>query len=840
MRVAHVVHGLPPHSRGGVQVHALALARALARRGHDIHLFAPRREAGRMHLEQRREELEGCAVTWLFLNAGHDDEQARHDPPGAREGFARFLERERPALVLFEHVFGLGLGLLEEARSREVPSVYIAHDPYPLSRDPLLLRVDLRPLPPADEEALARNVLARAWLDARWPEGDHHGLVLPETLAPADREHLERLLDPLQPLDGPEDPAHSALLSARDLVRTDRSRRRAAFDTLEAIVTPTRWMADLLRAHEVSAPTRVFPCGIEREPLAEVPPIDPSRRPLRLGLFGTLAKHKGAHVLIEALRRLPSSGSVTLEVHGGSTDAAYRAHLEGLAEGLAVRFHGPYEQAELPRLLAQVELVCVPSIWPEHAPFVIREAFAARRPVLASEIGALAESLEAGGGELVRAGDPDAWAEAIERLALDPQRLAALAEDIPVVRSIDEEAADLEGLFEEAVRYAALRRAARRARLPASVRPFARASDALDGWPTPRLVAGALVGLERLRGRLARGRSDLGRARELARLLGAAEGLRERFADRAREARWREEVLGEERRRAEWLEKVAAARDAEREAASAERDAERRAREHLEAELRWRSEAQEAARREIEWLSERVAAAEREAAWRRELQADREARLAEARRALEDLRAARDALAAERDQLVEIRRHREAEARELRARTEELEHELAGVRAGAGELRSQLAWLQRDHDALARHERWLRAELAACLAPLTAGAGVPGPDEAGALLARARRRLAALEEELALRRREMGAARAEAGRGLARWLGGRLARRARRWSDAAGVEAPPTGAERAAAPPGADRDWIPRPPRSDAAPGSSGPRAGARRGPDALGREAQA
>ena len=54
------------------------------------------------------------------------------------------------------------------------------------------------------------------------------------------------------------------------------------------------------------------------------------------------------------------------------------------ARAAGVEWCGPYEREELPRHMAAVDVVIVPSIWVENSPLVIREAFSAKRPVISA------------------------------------------------------------------------------------------------------------------------------------------------------------------------------------------------------------------------------------------------------------------------------------------------------------------------------------------------------------------------------------------------------------------------------------------------------------------------
>jgi len=92
--------------------------------------------------------------------------------------------------------------------------------------------------------------------------------------------------------------------------------------------------------------------------------------------------------------------------------------LHSLAQSLLVRFAGKLTWPELCLTLAEIGLVAVPSLWYENQPLTILEAFAAGVPVIASDLGALPELVEDGRtGWRVKAGDVDAWAQALTEVA---------------------------------------------------------------------------------------------------------------------------------------------------------------------------------------------------------------------------------------------------------------------------------------------------------------------------------------------------------------------------------------------------------------------------------------
>ncbi|MDZ7262471.1 MAG: glycosyltransferase, partial [candidate division KSB1 bacterium] len=80
----------------------------------------------------------------------------------------------------------------------------------------------------------------------------------------------------------------------------------------------------------------------------------------------------------------------------GSGPELYVSNLRQADRGRLVHFHGRYEPSELPKLLSQVDVIVVPSIWEDCAPLVVAEALTARCPVIGSRIGGIPEFIEDG------------------------------------------------------------------------------------------------------------------------------------------------------------------------------------------------------------------------------------------------------------------------------------------------------------------------------------------------------------------------------------------------------------------------------------------------------------
>jgi GT2 family glycosyltransferase len=187
--------------------------------------------------------------------------------------------------------------------------------------------------------------------------------------------------------------------------------------------------------------------------------IAPSDRPLtgpvRIGFIGSLIVSKAPHVLLEAVAGLPSD-RVSLTIAGDIApyhgDDSYGQRVRPLLKNPGVEWLGNVAHDRIPALLASLDMLIVPSVWIENSPFVIKEAFAAGVPVVASNLGGMAELVEDGrNGLLFEAGDAADLRRVIARLLDEPGLLARLREGLPRVKSIDEDAAWTQSIYEEAL-----------------------------------------------------------------------------------------------------------------------------------------------------------------------------------------------------------------------------------------------------------------------------------------------------------------------------------------------------------------------------------------------------
>lgn len=147
-------------------------------------------------------------------------------------------------------------------------------------------------------------------------------------------------------------------------------------------------------------------------------------RPFRVLMVGRLVPEKGQLILIEAVDQLVRSGlPVDLRLVGsGPLEDLLKIEVTRRDLHGSITFLGPLGQYEIPAWYHWADVFCLPS-FQEGLPVVLMEAMATELPVVTTRIAGIGELVEDGiTGEVVSPGRADLVAEALARLAGDPQR----------------------------------------------------------------------------------------------------------------------------------------------------------------------------------------------------------------------------------------------------------------------------------------------------------------------------------------------------------------------------------------------------------------------------------
>jgi len=165
--------------------------------------------------------------------------------------------------------------------------------------------------------------------------------------------------------------------------------------------------------------------------------VEPRKHDYLLCL-GRLCPEKGAHLAIEAAKRLHVPLVLAGKVDPGKDERYFREAVEPHIDGRLVTFLGEVDAERKRRLMAEARAFLLPIQWPEPFGLVMLEAMAAGTPVVAFDRGAAPEVVVPGVSGFI-ARDLNEMTEFIGRVdRLDPYRVRECAENaFPCGRMVD-------------------------------------------------------------------------------------------------------------------------------------------------------------------------------------------------------------------------------------------------------------------------------------------------------------------------------------------------------------------------------------------------------------------
>ncbi len=409
MRVLMVSHRFPPDAVAGVERYTETLAAELAGRGDTVTVATRRPGPGAPRLV--KETLEDGVELFRLTGGDVDRDRFLRGTDRLDRLFEEVLALARPEVVHLNHLIDLSPRFIELAHRAGAAVVLTLHDFY---------------------MACPRIILQKPGGElCAGPDGGRECATTCYGNAPGpDRRWALRAL------------YHRRLLEAA-----------------ERIVCPSAYVADFFTGWGApAARTRAVSNGIWLEAGGSgqiLHEAAPGGR-LRLLALGAVLRHKGQHMVLEALAAA-GLDAVDFTVAGPIGDPGYARELRETADalpGVKLRLYGSYQPRELPFLLQDVDCLVVPSQWPETFCLVVREALVRGVPVITTRLGALPDAvIEGKNGFLYDHDDPAALRDLLVRLSADVELLETLREGArgTHVMSLAEHATEIRGIYVEAL-----------------------------------------------------------------------------------------------------------------------------------------------------------------------------------------------------------------------------------------------------------------------------------------------------------------------------------------------------------------------------------------------------
>jgi glycosyltransferase involved in cell wall biosynthesis len=444
LKILFISNGFPPRQWAGTETYTAGLAQALYQRGHQVQVLCGGDwETGTAYFHGYSDKpYRGIPVRRLNLTwvKAPDPFLYLYDNPVVADFLKGYLAELRPDLVHVTSCERLSASVLRVVKEAGLPLVLSLTDFWFLCPRINLLRSDranCNGQTTAWEclECQLRNTKAYRWSRRLLNEAS-----------------VEQLLTAISQY--PQITRRPGFRGMAGDMAGRKAMLREALTWPDYRITASRFVHDIFVENGITAPIKVQPYGHDLAWLDNYSGKTPSDR-LRIGFIGQLNRHKGVHLLLQAARLLQDrlGSRFSLAIYGNLKKAqVYSARLQELAAGLdQVEFCGTYAREESAAVYGGFDVLVVPSLWYDF-PLVIHEAFASKTPVIATNLGGMAEAVKHDrNGLLFERGNVADLASQLQRLIEEPTLLGRLQAGIQPVKTVDQEISELETIYQELI-----------------------------------------------------------------------------------------------------------------------------------------------------------------------------------------------------------------------------------------------------------------------------------------------------------------------------------------------------------------------------------------------------
>ncbi len=391
MKVLKVIHGFPPDYMAGSEVYSYHLVKELLNQGVETLVFTRVENEFDENYKVYDEKFEN--INLLRVNKPKRDylyEDKFYDK-NMDKIFKKYLEQIEPDIVHFGHLSHLSTNLIKIVKELNTPIVYTIHD---------------------------------FWLFCV------KGQMINENAEICQNPSVENCTQ------------CSNYVVDSNKVKQSFNHMKEIIDLVDVFISPSHTLKDFFIQQGVdSHKIRYLKYGFNTEKIAYNKKVFKQDSKINFGFMGRVIPTKGIKVLVETFKNLPDEN---LSIYGNI------GVQKRFLETNNIVFKGAYDNNTINKVLSDIDVLIVPSLWYENAPLVIQEAFLAGVPVITSNIGGMAELVKDGiNGFTFEVGDSKDLTSLIKKISDNPPILNNLQNSRDTVVDIKDDAKEIIKIYEE-------------------------------------------------------------------------------------------------------------------------------------------------------------------------------------------------------------------------------------------------------------------------------------------------------------------------------------------------------------------------------------------------------
>ncbi len=445
MKVLLTVHCFYPKHIFGTETYTLEIAKALKEMGHDVLILT-----ANSHTEQIGDKSYGeytyDGVSVISLDTSKKpvkrfmDTYCRND---FNELISNIIDDFKPDVIHCLHTLNLSVSFLKVIEAKGIPAVLTMTDFFGICFNYILKRSDgafCKGPDKCSSNCLECYFSVHGRLEALRNSSGAIGKL----------SGSYKMLSYLTLLSKSGD---SPLLKAsRDIVQRKQIIKEH-YKVFKKLVAPTDFLAKTYISNGFpKEKIQKLTFGLNRKPLTgHTNPRVGFDKPLTFGYIGQVSAHKGVDILVNAINQLDSKDA-KLKIYGDTNqDIKFTEKLRSLIGSREnIEFLGTFPRKNLGEVLAEIDVLVIPSIWYENAPLVLLNALATRTPVIVSDVDGMNEFIKHDfNGFLFTQGDVQELYKLLKKCCENPDDLVRISNNASYEKSIQDNVKEYLDIYSE-------------------------------------------------------------------------------------------------------------------------------------------------------------------------------------------------------------------------------------------------------------------------------------------------------------------------------------------------------------------------------------------------------
>jgi len=433
MRILQVVHDFLPNAIGGTEIYTYALSKELSKH-HEVYLFFKDTKINENNFIKKGyfDGLPFLSVNpnkyfknFPYFNLIKHSSYFFGNNKKIDDIFKDLIEEFKPDIIHFQHLIGFSPNLIKIAHEKKIPIVFTVHDYWLLCPKAHLIDNNLNICNIARDKFKCIKCL---WNDGLYKFKKikiNHPKTYIEILKNLAKIILNYLKRPY-------------LIFYIFYIRP-----RAIHEIIkksDLFISPSYKLKNKLIEYGILKNKLIYlDLGIDDINFNNVKKTISKK--IRFAFIGPVVSYKGIQVLLNAFDNIKDA---TLDIYGPVINSKFKKFIKNKS----IKFKGKFNHQELVEIFSNIDILIVPSICMENSPLVVREAFATKTPVVASDIGGLSEMVQNGKtGLLFKVGDSRDLFEKIRYFIDNPSEIKRMSREIKSIKTIKENASEIDVIY---------------------------------------------------------------------------------------------------------------------------------------------------------------------------------------------------------------------------------------------------------------------------------------------------------------------------------------------------------------------------------------------------------